>query len=168
VDPKPVIRSQYRAALGMLRQAIVACPDDLWTAPATTPLNPFWRVAYHAVFYSHLYLQVREDAFRPWVGHRAESHFLGPVPWPPHNAPQPCEPYTKDEVISYLDQLVGEVEALVDALDLAAESGFDWLPFTKLELQLYNIRHVQQHAGELSERVAERGIELEWVGTEAG
>jgi len=27
-------------------------------------------------------------------------------------------------------------------------SGFDWLPFDKLELQFYNIRHIMQHTGE--------------------
>ena len=53
----------------------------------------------------------------------------------------------------------------VDALDLQAESGFDWLPFNKLELQFYNIRHIQQHTGELCERLGTVGdIEVDWVG----
>ncbi|MEZ4615731.1 MAG: hypothetical protein R2867_09500 [Caldilineaceae bacterium] len=29
--------------------------------------------------------------------------------------------------------------------DLSAPSGFSWLPFTKFELQIYSIRHLQQH-----------------------
>jgi hypothetical protein len=50
-------------------------------------------------------------------------------------------------------------------LDLEAESGFNWLPFDKLELQIYNIRHIQQHTGELYERLGTSGsIELSWVG----
>jgi len=49
--------------------------------------------------------------------------------------------------------------------DLEAESGFYWLPFNKLELQFYNIRHIQQHTGELYERLGTRAnIELDWVG----
>lgn len=164
MDPRPVIQSQYRAALEMLRQAIDACPDALWAAPTTHPQSAFWRVAYHAVFYAHLYLQPREEDFRPWPGHRLESNFLGPLPWPPHDLPAPCDPYAKADVLAYLDTLAGDVGSVVGALDLEGESGFHWLPFGKLELQLYSIRHVQQHAGELSERLAAEGIELDWVG----
>jgi hypothetical protein len=46
-----------------------------------------------------------------------------------------------------------EVEAKVPALDLAAPSGFHWLPFNKLELQFYNIRHLQHHTGQLADRL---------------
>jgi hypothetical protein len=39
------------------------------------------------------------------------------------------------------------------------------LPFTKLELQFYTIRHIQQHTGELMERLGERAkLEFKWVG----
>jgi hypothetical protein len=45
-----------------------------------------------------------------------------------------------------------------------AESGFHWLPFNKLELQFYNIRHLQQHVGELSEQLSDKtGLEIRWV-----
>ncbi len=51
------------------------------------------------------------------------------------------------------------------ALDTAApESGFFWLPFGKLELQFYNIRHLQHHTGELFERLGAVGVTLDWVG----
>jgi hypothetical protein len=164
MDAKLVVGSQYRAALAMLRQTIEACPDALWRAPAAPPQNAFWRTAYHTVFYAHLYLQPREADFQPWHGHRDESQFLGSVPWPPHAEPKACDPYTRVEVLSYLDTVAREVAPLVAVLDLDGDSGFSWLPFTKLELQLYNIRHVQQHAGELSERLASQGTELDWVG----
>jgi predicted kinase len=38
-----------------LKQAIEKCPDALWNDPADK--NRFWHVAYHALFYTHLYLQ---------------------------------------------------------------------------------------------------------------
>ena len=35
----------------------------------------------------------------------------------------------------------------------------------KLELQIYNLRHLQQHTGELMERLGSRaGIDVDWVG----
>ncbi|MCL4826199.1 MAG: hypothetical protein KJZ95_02460 [Caldilinea sp.] len=43
-------------------------------------------------------------------------------------------------------------------------SGFYWLPMNKLELQIYNIRHIHAHASELAERLSQRaGIEIDWV-----
>ena len=75
------------------------------------------------------------------------------------------KPYTKEEVLAYLEFCQGRVDSMVDALDLEAESGFYWLPFSKLELQFYNIRHIQQHAGELADRLGiSENIEIDWVG----
>lgn len=42
-------------------------------------------------------------------------------------------------------------------VDLDAPSGFFWLPFNKLELQLYKTRHVQHHAGQLIDRLSTEG-----------
>jgi hypothetical protein len=36
---------------------------------------------------------------------------------------------------------------------LDAASGFDWLPFNRFELHLYNMRHLQHHTGQLTERL---------------
>jgi hypothetical protein len=42
---------------------------------------------------------------------------------------------------------------------------FYLLPMNKAELQIYTTRHLQQHAGELMERLGARaGLEVEWVG----
>jgi hypothetical protein len=166
MDLPGTIRSQYLAALAMLEQAIVHCPESLWDSPDDT--TRFWHVAYHALFYTHLYLQDTEASFTPWARHRAEYNFIGQLPWPPHAPPQIGEPYDKAAIQEYLAFCRREVEQRVPHLDLSAGSGFDWLPFDKLELQFYTIRHIQQHAGELMERLGSRaGIELRWVGTSA-
>jgi hypothetical protein len=166
MDTREVIKSQYLAALEMLRLAIAGCPDWLWDDRQQK--NRFWHVAYHALFYLHFYLQDKEEDFVRWAKFRAEHHYLGPVPWPPHHEPRIGEPYTRQELQEYCSLCAQQVEERVDALDLEAESGFYWLPFGKLELQLYNIRHVQQHAGELMERLSGRaGIDVDWVGSRA-
>ena len=68
------------------------------------------------------------------------------------------------EILEYIDLVRQELSSFLDATNLEGESGFHWLPFNKLELQFYNIRHIQQHAGELCERLfAETGIEIDWV-----
>ena len=158
-----VLKSQYRAALAMLRQAVERCPADPWTDGTST--NPFWHIAYHAVFFTHLYLQPDEKAFRPWAKHREEYQFLGPLPWPPHKMPNIGEPYTQAEVLEYLDACEAMVPS-VDQLDLMApECGFWWYKISKLEHQIVNIRHLQHHAAQLADRLRNAAdIGVDWVG----
>ena len=162
MDTKPVIQHQYLAALEMLKQAVVKCPPELWDS--ADDKTRFWHIVYHALFYTHLYLQDTEKDFQAWESHRDEYQFIGQTPWPPHAPPKIGEPYTRADMLVYLEFLQKHVQERVPALDLEAASGFEWLPFGKLELQIYTIRHIQQHAGELYERLGTRAeIELDWV-----
>ena len=148
MNTKQVIQSQYLASLAMLKQAIVKCPLAVWDAPGDK--FKFWSKSYHTIFYTHLYLQ------------KAEKDF---VPWKKHRDPDGDKPFTKNEIIEYLDFAETQVVERVAATDLEAESGFHWYPVSKLELQFINIRHIQQHAGELYECLGTReNIELGWVG----
>jgi hypothetical protein len=165
MDVRAALKGQYHAALAMLRQAIDQCPDDLWTA-GHHPVA-FWRVAYHTLFYTHLYLQPDEEAFRPWAHHRDEYQFLGAPPWAPHREPKVAEPYTKAQMIEYwglCDEMVGEA---VDQLDLdAQECGFPWYRLPKLDHQINNIRHIQHHAALLAGRLRLAvGTDVPWVGS---
>lgn len=158
-----VIASQYLASLDMLRQAIVKCPDAMWNNPDDKA--KFWHIAYHALFYTHFYLQDSQQTFTPWVKHRTGYHQLGQLPEPTDAEPHLGEPYDKASVLEYLDVCKQEVKKRVPHLDLEGESGFYWLPLDKLELQIYTIRHIQQHAGELMERLGTQAdIEIDWVG----
>jgi hypothetical protein len=160
---KEIIRSQYQAALEMLAQAIIQCPQRIWADPQDK--NQFWHIAYHALFYTHLYLQVSEDEFLPWEKHIKDIHSLGSHPQSPQDEAANRDPYSKDDLLAYVDFCQQEIDDKVAALNLEAESGFDWIPFNKLELQFYNIRHLQHHTGELCERLGARaGIDVRWVG----
>jgi len=163
MDIQATLKNQYHAALAMLRQTIERCPDDLWTAgdhPRT-----YWRIAYHALFFTHLYLQPNEETFRPWEGHREDCQFLEALPWPPHDQPKIADPYTKQEMLDYWRFCDAMIDEAVDRLDLdAPDCGFGWYDMPKLDHQLMNIRHVQQHAGQLAERVYPAGVDLDWVG----
>lgn len=156
---KDIIKSQYYATLEMLRQTILKCPEALWQS--SDYKNPFWQTAYHALFYTHFYLHPTEADYVPWEKHKAEYTSLAGA----ETGLQAESPYSQEDILAYLDFCQEQVEVKVDALDLDAESGFYWLPFNKLELQFYNIRHIQQHTGELSERLGVTGdIEVHWVG----
>lgn len=158
------LESQYMAALEMLEKAVDGCPEELWDDDRFE--NRFWRIAYHTLFYTHLYLQRTDDDFTPWPGERGQAQHMGSnLPWPPHDPPKVAEPYAREEVLEYLGFCRTEVRERMADVDLEAESGFFWLPFRKLELQVYNIGHVRHHVGQLIERLRATGRPgVEWVG----
>jgi hypothetical protein len=162
MDTKEVIKSQYYASLEMLKEVISKCPPSLWNNQE--PKNKFWHISYHVLYCTHMYLQDSDKQFVRWSKHRDTYQFLGPLPWPPHIKPNIGEPYTKEEILEYFDVCQRQVEEKVSSLDLNAESGFYWLPIKKLELQLYNIRHIQHHAGALIDRLrTSENIGVDWV-----
>ena len=158
MDIKKAIIDQYGAALEMLKQAIIQCPAARWHDAQDR--KKFWQVAYHTLFFTHLYLHDNEKAFKSWAKHRQDYQRLGSFP----EKTELNEPYSREEILEFFELCRQTVEDKVATQNLEAESGFDWLPFNKLELQLYNIRHIQHHAAELIEWLgANEGIDVDWV-----
>lgn len=158
MDVKRALIDQYGAALEMLKQAINKCPHSRWNDPQER--KKFWQVAYHTLYYTYLYLHENRNAFKAWAKHPQDYHRLGRSP----EKAEMVEPYSREEILEFLELCRQTVEVNLTAQNLEAESGFDWLPFNKLELHLYNIRHIQHHAAELIEWLGvTEGIDVEWV-----
>lgn len=159
MDVVPILISQYLASLEMLKQTIAQCPEPVWNAASDR--NRFWQVAYHALFFTHLYLGESEEAFRPWSKHRG-----GYEDFP---APENGEPYDKNTILEYLAFCEQEVRERVPELNMEAIAAFHSRSRSTLELQVYSIRHIMQHAGELMERLGTRGdVKIDWVGSKPG
>ena len=154
---RSALKSQYHAALAMLRAAIRRCPDDLWTS-SRGHANPFWRIAYHTLYYTHLYLQPNNRAFRPWEHHQRGIQLMD-------KPPKTGRPYTKAEVLAYWSICKSMVDDAVDALDLNdPQSGFSWYKVPKVEHQIVNIRHIQYHQAQLADRLrAATGAGVNWA-----
>ena len=151
----------------MLRDAVEKCPDDLWTNAAHEA--PCWGVAYHALFFAHLYSRRRSEEFQPWERHQADVQYPDGIPGPPEpgdQRPLLGRPYTKADVLGYWTIVDGLIDASVDAMDLASpESGFSWYKVPKLEHQIVNIRHIEHHTAQLAARVRiAADVGIEWVG----
>jgi hypothetical protein len=164
MNTKNVLISQFHAALKMLRHTLQQCPEALWDNPQDQ--NRFWHVAYHTLFYTHFYLHPSADEFHPWTGFREGYNYMGQKPAPAGEQPQIDEPYSKADLLEFLEVVWQAVPELIGKVDLESEnSGFHWLPFGKLELQIYTLRHLQQHTGELMERLGRLvTLEVAWVG----
>ncbi|MHB0857877.1 MAG: DinB family protein [Anaerolineae bacterium] len=156
------LASQFLAALAMLQQAVERCPPAAWDGRRDAPA--IWRVAYHTLFYTHLYLQPSLDAFRRWSKHREGAKQLRLSADAGTQAVESAAPYTREELLDYLRCCREQVAVQLSALLPDAPSGFPWLAFDRLELQLYNLRHLQQHVGELYERLGAAGDRaLPWI-----
>lgn len=164
---RATLKSQYHAALAMLRHGIELCPASVWTGSEHT--NAPWQIAYHTLFFTHLYVQIDEAAFRPWAKHRADNQYPDAIPGPADpdsRLPLLPEPYTKAEVMEYWRFCDDMIDGAVDAMDIhAPASGFSWYKVSKLEHQLINLRHIQHGAAQVADRVrAATGAGVDWVG----
>jgi hypothetical protein len=157
-----IIGKQYRASMAMLREAITKCPESLWLAPEYP--NKFWHIAYHVLYCTHMYVQNSREEFKEWKKHRENYQWLGGLPWAPNERPKIETPYTQEEILEYCEICRQEIDGKVPSLNFGAPSGFFWLTFNKLELQIYNIRHIHHHTGQLIDRVRTvAGIGIGWV-----
>lgn len=161
MDFMRALKGQYRAGLEMLRQCIERCPDGLWIAgehPRT-----FWRIAYHGIFYTHLYSQPNLESFVSFEDHdeNVPNIFLDED----EAVPPLREPYTKEHMLRYVKFVDENIESWVDSLDMnSPESGFYWYKnFPKIDHQILNVRHLQGHVGQLSELLMSAGVDIDWV-----
>jgi hypothetical protein len=168
---RPILKSQYHAALEMLREAITVCPEDTWYSD--DPTNAFWQVAYHTLYFTHLYLQQNETAFVPWEHQQSAVQHPDGIPGraDPNSAlPLIPKPYSRAEVLAYWKLCDAMVDTAIETLDLDSdESGFSWYRMSKLEHQIVNIRHIQHHAAQLADRLrSSADIGIHWVGSMRG
>jgi hypothetical protein len=141
-----IIQSQYLASLAMLKQAISKCPPEAWDNPQDN--DKFWFVAYHALRFAHQYLKAKEKGYPRWE-QRLYSN--------------PGMPLSKDEVLERLAQVERDVVEQIPVMDFDEQTGATGALANKFELQLYNIRHIQQHTGELYQRLSPYNLKLEWA-----
>lgn len=160
---KQILAGQFEAALCMLNQCLAHCPPEHWEGKIAN--GTFRQVAYHTLFFVDFYLSPSEDAFTFRELHQQGGDEL---------QPGPTLGLPKEETLAYLALCR---EKLHDALaretrqSLEGPCGFDYRKFSRGELYIYNLRHIQHHAGQLSAYL--RRVDptladhkaLPWIGT---
>ena len=145
MDPiwRSVLWRQFGAAIDMLENAILACPEELWSDRSQH--QEFWYVVYHTLFWLDLYLSGAVEGFAPPAPFTLDE--LDPAGLLPERS------YTKQELQHYLDHGRQKCRTTIEALtdEKAGQScRFSWGKVSFLELLLYNMRHVQEHASQLN------------------
>lgn len=145
---KDLTANQFEAALCTVDACVTRCPDDVWTGPIAQ--LTFDQAAFHTLFFADLYLEKSPDTFRDQPFHREHQDFFGDYEELEDRKPQAR--YDQEPISRYArfcrDKAV-RVLAAETADTLQAPSGFGWLKFSRAEVHLYNIRHIQHHAGQL-------------------
>ena len=124
----------------MLENAIQQCPGEYWDTD-----TKFWYNAYHCLFFLDYYLTMQPATFAP----------PPPFTLSEFGDDMPERVYTKEEVMNYLQFNREKCKKLVTGLTEEKlndrwinESGS--MNYSILEILLYNMRHVQHHAGQLN------------------
>jgi len=170
---KTALWQQFGATIDMLENALLACPSThwngrLWGDPSDPSLPPgfaaFWYITYHTLFWLDLYLTGSPEGFAPPAPFTlAELDPAGVLPE---------RPYTRDELHSYLVHLRKKCQTTIAGMsDEKAHQpvAFPWnerMQMSFFELLLYTMRHVQEHAAQLSLFLGQQGIPdeaLDWV-----
>ena len=155
---KDLLVHQFEASLATLGNCIEQCSDAHWTRPVGN--LPVWRVVSHVLYFADYSLSPNEKAHQPPPFHRNDESFPEYLPG---------NPYSKDDLRTYLQTCrskAGQMIAAETAGTLAGPSGFERRKITRAELHVYNIRHIQHHAAQISLALRrDAGIAIEWVGT---
>ncbi|MFC3199922.1 hypothetical protein ACFOET_20045 [Parapedobacter deserti] len=153
-----ILASQYKASLGMLRSAIDKIPDAQWNNDEYN--NPNWQLAYHILWGVKFYLGANPASYMPWTNAIEGAESLGGI----HDWENPDENvtvegfHTKEELLSFISSLEDSLPNDIAKLPLNGDSGFEWYPYSRLELHINSIRHIQHHTAQLIERLKAKGI----------
>lgn len=151
IDNKMLWR-QFSIAIDSLGDALRGCPDNLWAERlwqdepdqwVAKGFAAFWYLGYHTLFWLDLYLTGAEEGFappEPFDLVEMEADEVLP------------RIYTRAELLGYLEQCRRNCQQTIEYMTTERAyqlCQFPWgeLPFA--ELQLYSLRHVQEHAAQL-------------------
>ena len=160
---KELLTNQFEATLCTLKACIDECPEAAWDAPVAN--LAFCQVVFHTLFFTDCYLGQNVESLREQAFHRNHKPFFRDYEELKDRKQKLL--YDHVSIITYLEfcrKKVSEALATETAETLSARSGFAWLRFSRVELYVYNIRHIQHHAAQLSLRLRlDANTNIPWV-----
>ncbi len=162
---KELFANQYEASFCMLNACIERCSESAWNALVGETL--FCQVAFHTLLFADCYLGSNEAEVRQQPFHLSNKEFFRDYEELEDRIPKLL--YDKPSIQRYLEYCRHKaVQAIATetAEMLRAPCGFPYRPFSRAELHVYNIRHIQNHAAQLGLRLTiDHHLEIPWVGS---
>ncbi len=157
------IWQQLGAAVSMLENDLRACPaqlwqDSIWTDSTDAPeYTQFWFIAFHALKWLDFYLSGTDGGY---------ERYTLPAPFLFRGLPE--KPYAQDQLLEYLSFCREKCQSTFEGLTDEKASQKCILPSGEevsfVELQLYRMRHVQEHVAQLNLHLGHKlGSAPDWV-----
>lgn len=162
---KTLITNQFAAAFCTLNACVDRCPEALWNHPVGT--YPVSLVTFHSLFFADFYLEADETSFRDQPFHQIHASVFADYEQLANR--EPVTQYERSFIKAYLDhcrQKAINVIASETEASLKGPSGFARRTMSRAELHVYNMRHVQHHAAQISLRLrVDADVNIPWVGS---
>ena len=162
---RQLVANQYEAGFCVLAHCAARCPDALWNAPVAK--YPFSQVLFHTLFFADCYLGPDEESLS-----RQPFHLENRELFADYEQLQDREPtalYTRGQIALYLDFCRRKAATILDEESeqtLCAPTRFPRRNFSRAELHLYNIRHIQYHGAQLTLRLRlDTDVDIPWIGS---
>ncbi|MEM9083782.1 MAG: DinB family protein [Planctomycetota bacterium] len=163
--------SQYFAAISTLRAAAIFVRDnDLFLEPIAT--RPCWEALLHTAYFTHFYLTpAAEPHPEPPAWANKDALSFGWSWDPPYTRVDTGDPPAFDPLLALIDETLDKARTVIsneteDTLN--GPSGFDWLPITRAEHHIYNIRHAQHHSAQIEAMLRKHDLDPQWIGRRKG
>lgn len=142
---KDTLWSQFGASIDMLQNAINKVPDEAWHTN-----KKFFFMSYHTLIFLDYYLNFPAKDMSPALPFTTAPDEMGMI-----DDLAPAKHYSKKEILDFLQECREKCRKVIGEID---ERNFNepWVEttrdrtFPKIELLLYNMRHVQHHAAQLN------------------
>ena len=160
---KELITNQFEAVLCTLHLCIENCPVSHWNERVAN--LRFCQLSFHTLFFTDLYLGRNATELKEQDFHlRNQDYFRDYEEL--QDKPQTLLS-DKQETIEYLFHCRAKAKRVVESETVATlegGSGFERRNCSRAELHVYNMRHVQHHAAQLSLRLRmDLGIDIPWI-----
>jgi hypothetical protein len=161
-----LIAGQFEASLSTLNHCIAWCPDDIWIARVAR--HRFCQVAFHVLYFADFYLSPDPEAFEGQPFHLAHPNLFGAL----GRDEEPLEAsgdgvYPRADLEAYAEYCRRKAVEVITAETeemLCAPAEFLRRRFSRAELHVYNIRHIQHHAAQMIMRLRlDTDVDVPWI-----
>ena len=160
------IKNQLNASMKMLEIAILNSNEEAWIFQNDSKENLyFWEICAHIIFFLDFYFStfnknlknITENYLLPDFLHKYSKNRLSNL----------NTMINKEDMMSFYHHTKSKINHYFEndiSSQFEDQSGFPWLEMTKLELIIYNIRHIMQHVDMLNQMLKKLGLPVSnWI-----